>query len=304
MKGFHRILLGMSHTPADNELLRYAALAARACCATTVSCVHVLPLETRRPEEGDAASPRDQVLAALEETVRGHFTGAPPETRTRVEVLKGPRLDRLLHFALEQEADVTLVGHRPGRGRRRALALRLAMKAPCPVWVVPERAPATLQRILVPVDFSDPSADALRLAASLAETAGGVECFTLHVASPEPTLLSDDPGKVPQTCAHEAYVQWLASAGCSGIRAEPLFESGRHVGDTVVRVAGERQVDLIVMGTRGRSPSAAILLGSTTEHTILDSPIPVLAVKASGAPMGLLEALLEDSQRGPAPQFN
>jgi outer membrane protein OmpA-like peptidoglycan-associated protein len=53
--------------------------------------------------------------------------------------------------------DLILVGHGRGHSGKRALARRLAMKAPCSVWVVPEGAPARLNRILVPVDFSDPS---------------------------------------------------------------------------------------------------------------------------------------------------
>jgi hypothetical protein len=58
-------------------------------------------------------------------------------------------------------------------------------------------------------------------------------------------------------------------------------------------VADREGADLIVMSTRGRSRSAAILLGSVTEETIIESRLPLLAVKHFGARMGVLEALLD-----------
>jgi hypothetical protein len=47
------------------------------------------------------------------------------------------------------------------------------------------------------------------------------------------------------------------------------------------------------MGTRGRSRSAGVLIGSETDRVLAKSTIPVLAVKRSGANLGLLEALLD-----------
>jgi hypothetical protein len=65
------------------------------------------------------------------------------------------------------------------------------------------------------------------------------------------------------------------------------------VAHAIGRVAQRISADLIMMGTRGRSRSAAILLGSVTEATILQTRLPLLAVKHYGARMGLLEALLD-----------
>ena len=48
-----------------------------------------------------------------------------------------------------------------------------------------------------------------------------------------------------------------------------------------------------MMATRGRSQSAAILLGSVTEEMIIETPMPLLAVKHFGARMGVLQALLD-----------
>jgi len=56
--------------------------------------------------------------------------------------------------------------------------------------------------------------------------------------------------------------------------------------ETILWVAANRQVDLIVMGTRGRSRSAAIPFSSAVERTIIESRISVLAVKEFDARLG------------------
>jgi nucleotide-binding universal stress UspA family protein len=49
--------------------------------------------------------------------------------------------------------------------------------------------------------------------------------------------------------------------------------------------------DLIVIGARGRTGAAGILLGTVTEQLIRVSPVPVLAIKKKGECIGVLRAL-------------
>jgi sulfate permease, SulP family len=71
------------------------------------------------------------------------------------------------------------------------------------------------------------------------------------------------------------------------------------------RVAAQRGCDLVVMASRGRSRSAAILLGSVTEATIVETRVPLLVVKHFGAQLGMLQALLEKGFRQKQnPQFD
>jgi nucleotide-binding universal stress UspA family protein len=67
---------------------------------------------------------------------------------------------------------------------------------------------------------------------------------------------------------------------------------GADVAATIVNEAERRRASLIVMGTRGRTKSASILLGSVTQQVIQQAHCPVLALKSAGAPMNLAEAVL------------
>ena len=79
---------------------------------------------------------------------------------------------------------------------------------------------------------------------------------------------------------------FMKSHDTGSVRVAPLYLEGIHPADTIRRVADERGTDLVVMGTRGRSPSAGILLGSVAQETLIASRVPVLVVQGSPEEMG------------------
>jgi nucleotide-binding universal stress UspA family protein len=54
---------------------------------------------------------------------------------------------------------------------------------------------------------------------------------------------------------------------------------GGDVAGELLRVAAEEQVELIVLGLRRRTPVGKLILGSTAQRILLESPVPVLSVK-------------------------
>ena len=58
--------------------------------------------------------------------------------------------------------------------------------------------------------------------------------------------------------------------------------SGRDPVDEIVAMADERDVDLVVIGMRRRSPVGKLLMGSAAQRILLEAGCPVLAVKVAG----------------------
>ena len=56
--------------------------------------------------------------------------------------------------------------------------------------------------------------------------------------------------------------------------------SGREIADELLVASREEQAELVVIGLRRRSPVGKLLLGSTSQRVLLESDVPVLAVKA------------------------
>ena len=267
-----------------------------------VRFVHILPA----PQAGSPAHEHDRALQELERAVGEAFLNVPDNVKSYCDVLKGPLSDRLMGFAAEQDVDLILLGHRPdhpaGRG---SLVRRLAMQAPCSIWIVPHGSPLSLKRIMVPVDFSQPAADAMCVAASMATMCGEAEFLALHVYSNEAVLTYEEDDPVLLGQMEEAFEQFIAPIDCRDVTVTPLFEEGTNVAHTIHRVAREQNVNLKVMATRGRSRSATILLGSVTEGVIIEARTPVLVVKHFGARLGVLQVILDRRfrQRG-SPQFD
>jgi nucleotide-binding universal stress UspA family protein len=285
MQFFARFTVALAADPSDAGLLTYARTMRDAAADRGAwAFVHVLP-----PANSAAGAPlrshRD-ALKAVENSAS--VLGA----NTATHVFSGSRLDKLLEFAAEWKADCILVGHRDDRSGRRSLARRLAMKAPCSVWMVPEGSPAAVSRVLAPVDFSDASADSLTRAALIASRAGVERLITLHVTE------SDRAG------AEEGFRRFLAPLDLFGVNVESRVEESGMVSRAVLRVAEAEQCDLIVMGSRGLGRSAAVLLGSESEQVLAESQRPVLVTRRRGERIGVLQVLLDrDFQTQEEPRF-
>jgi len=139
------------------------------------------------------------------------------------------------------------------------------------------------RRILYPTDFSENAAAAWPVALQMAEQLGAV-LFLLHVApgpSPTPeTFLAAEQWReiiAAQRTEAEAELRALVS-NAPDVKAEILVTRGVPFLE-IVRVAAERKVDLIVMGTHGRTGLAHALLGSVAEKVVRMAACPVLTVR-------------------------
>lgn len=284
MQRYRHLMVGLTRTSGDAGLIRYAAMVARLGTISAVRFVHVLP--------ESAASDHERVRGEFSDLVRSNFANVPTSVPVSVDVLNGPLTDRLLAHVAEQAVDLVLIGDHTGASRR-VLARRLAMKAPCSVWLVPEGAKDHVRRILVPIDFSESAADCIRVATSMAKLIGQAECLALHVYFNEAMVTYEGYDEVIRGGEAEAFARFIAPIDRQGIDVKPIFEEGANVAHAITRAAERHQADLIVMGTRGRSRSAAVLLGSVTEEMISETRVPLLAVKHFGARMSVLQALLD-----------
>jgi nucleotide-binding universal stress UspA family protein len=143
-----------------------------------------------------------------------------------------------------------------------------------------------ITRILVPTDFSTTADAALEYAVTLAERFGaslqmlhvlndpfvvdgiGAEAYIPETPALRNAMLKDARERLRHRAApREPEVP---------IETEVLFGHGAR---TIAEYAAERGVDLIVMGTHGRTGFAHLLLGSVAERLVRTAPCPVLTVR-------------------------
>jgi len=147
-----------------------------------------------------------------------------------------------------------------------------------------------LDRVLVPTDFSDYSRPAMIHGCAMAARFEA-ELHLLHVV-PDPAML------IPEAAAFsvetmQAQSETLVNDAQAALQKLPPdgWENKRaiirevRVGAAFMEIidyAREASIDLIVIGTHGRSGLMHVLMGSVAERIVRKSPCPVLTVKPEG----------------------
>jgi nucleotide-binding universal stress UspA family protein len=146
------------------------------------------------------------------------------------------------------------------------------------------------KKIMVPLDGSKNSKDALNVAIEIAKKFGG-KVTLVHVYSSGGVFgapaISDAYTEVPVAVAYRENVRQLgnkiledgkAKVEDEGIEVETILEEG-HVVQEISKMSQGSNFDLIVMGTRGRSEIAELLLGSVSNGVVQHAACPVLLVR-------------------------
>lgn len=136
-----------------------------------------------------------------------------------------------------------------------------------------------IQRILVPVDFSETSRQALVVASSWAK-ALGADLHILHVGGIGSPGYEDAVGEFPKMqSAIESKVrdEWIAVGGSADLPAGSLtihvrlgwpYGKGQAAWQEIVEVATVISADMVILGTHGHTGLKHVWLGSTAERVV------------------------------------
>ena len=194
-------------------------------------------------------------------------------------------------------ADLIIIGTRGNTGFKRLLlgsvaeeVVRIADQPVLTVHPGDDRPIGPVRKLLFPTDFS-PAADQALAVANLilsgSENAEIVLVHTYQIASTVVPLGGFGKGASrlfvanAHQLAQQATEPSVEALRSKGFRVEVVIARGDPAA-IVTELAAERDVDVIVMGTRGHSKLRQILLGSTAERIVEHAPCPVLTVHRRG----------------------
>jgi nucleotide-binding universal stress UspA family protein len=240
------------------------------------------------------AADRDQLLADTRAFIEAE---AAPGVAIAAVVREGNTAAEIVDQATDMNADLLVMGTHGRSGFERLLlgsvTEKVLRKARCPVLTVPRRlpdavpsGPVLFKRILCAVDFSESSMHALTYALSLAQEADG--CLTVvHVLGAEFAgqvgIGEEHLGLAALQLQQEQEARTLldkavpdsAAAYC---KAETMLPRGKPWRE-ILRIAADRQAELIVIGVHGREAADLMFFGSTTQHVVREATCPVLTLR-------------------------
>jgi|HubBroStandDraft_4_1064222.scaffolds.fasta_scaffold764885_1 nucleotide-binding universal stress UspA family protein len=143
--------------------------------------------------------------------------------------------------------------------------------------------------ILSPIDFSNHSEDAVKVAADLASRLGAELCL-VHVVPMLPRLPSvsaffheAEYEQALHNDADQRLRQMALTLGQNGLKVITTVGTANDVGMELLRIAEQNNADLIVIATHGITGWHKLAFGSVTEKVLRMANCPVLVLKAKAA---------------------
>lgn len=302
MLKIEKILYATDFSPCSRQALPHAVFLAEEFEAE-LHVIHALVPHWERLDISDLPSPtRQDLLERLEENAREEMDELLSEldlsdlTVRRVLRRDAHVAPMILGYVQEEDVDVVVLGTHGRRGPGRLLlgsvAEEVVRLASCPVLTIKEleepRPVEEAERILVPIDFSDHSKEALRYARELA-VRYDAHLQLLHVVQQimlPSFYIPGAPGVFP---TNFQAIEGTAEQNLEDLMKAPGPEVPFEVhvltappAMGIADFAASHDTDLIVIATHGLTGLDRILAGSTAEGVTRLARCPVFTVKSFG----------------------
>ena len=218
-----------------------------------------------------------------------------------IHALKGNPFAEVCRLARDVDIDLIVIATRGQTGLKHLLlgstTERIVRYSPCPVLVARPadsrsdngklpQGQIGFRKILVPVDFSEPSSNGLAFATSFARRFKS-KLLLLHSVNLEYYVASDEyarydfPELLRETeqAARQQLNDLVRKRDWAGMEVQAVLKIG-HAGQQICAGAQDFGTDLIITSTHGRTGLKHVLLGSTAEYVVRHAHCSVLVVPA------------------------
>jgi universal stress protein E len=278
------IVAATDFSTRSNRALRQAGLLARSPDAE-LHLVHVVdedqPAELVRIEEREAQRMLVEQIASMPELQNVHCYPI---------VIKGHPFDGILRAAAAADADLVVMGAHRKQFLRDIFTgttiERVIRGGKYPVLMVNNEAQRQYERVLVPTDLSNTSADAIRIGlsagflrddrTSLLHAFSAMGKARLKTSGADASIVSGYVENERER-AMEELSKFLVANGFDARPWSLRVTEGVPM-QVIARTVSEEQPDLLLMGTHGRTGLLRAFIGSVTEETLRSLDVDVLAV--------------------------
>lgn len=301
MYSIKRLMVGLDFTPIDEQLIAYAYLLQEVLNIEKISFFHTSKdLELTKEQElckGEGLTTEETLKACMLNNVQQVFKG---EEKCKYEVaLKHGKIpEDILKWAKAKDIDLILMGKKTGTKTADKIPGKVAKLSKSSILIYPSDARQVMKKIVVLVDFSEHSKTAVQAAVAMGQHSP-VDITCLHVYNLPIGWYKTGKSKEDYTSilgsnAEKSYKKLLEGMehDNASIRLESRFADEESPAKVMFNYAEKEGADLLVIGSKGRTQAAEVLLGSMAVKILeLDKSIPLMVVKNKADNMDFLEAL-------------
>lgn len=294
-----KILFPTDFSPSASQALNHAVYLAQKYRAE-LHMLHVIVLHQDDPYNPEHHFPDlESIHARVRELAAQQMTASVEQQEMADLVIKRTQrrevsaAPAIVEYAEEQDIDLIVMGTHGRRGVRHLLVgsvtEEVVRMAPCAVLSVRSKGEprplSEIRHVLAPVDFSEDSQEALRVARNVAANYEA-DLQVLHVWENvvHPAFynmgamsIKDIQPDIEERTMKAMRDLYTATEG-RNVRVEYFAVEG-HAAREIVHFAEEHESDIIVISTHGLTGMNHFLLGSVSEKVVRRAPCPVLVVK-------------------------
>jgi nucleotide-binding universal stress UspA family protein len=301
-----KILIGLDLSEMDKTMAKFADFLSKNSGVEEIFFVNIVK-NLQIPKDILKEFPNmisDVIKERKEKMEKAYLQNADgnKEIKINFEVLAGKIADSVLLFSKKQDIDLIVIGRREKAEINGALSQRLARRAACSLLIIPEGSEPTMDKILVPSDFSDYSELAIEQAVEMAvrndeKTEIVIQnVFTVPTGYHYTGKTYNEFSEVMRKNAEKDYKKFIRKIDTKGLKFKVVYshDTNDDVTTDMLDKAREIGANAIIIGAKGRTATTAFFLGSITERLIqLNSDIPLLVIRPKGKNAGILEFIKE-----------
>jgi nucleotide-binding universal stress UspA family protein len=292
MESLNKWLVGLDLTDLDQSIIKYTKLLSDILRPQHIEFVHIAhrlsdSVHLHLPDSL-TLPPHDELKSAVEKKLFNVFSDADPVS---CEILDGTVKFDLWRESYIKDIDLFIAGSKPKHKGRGLIPKKFVRKSFCSVLFIPEEAPDNINKIWVPIDFSEPSGEALNQALQMSQKVKPrAHVYAHHVYQlPHGYFYKGFPrNEIIRAIKQESENQYVEFVKQFNPQMLPLiscftelFQS--YAANSIKQEAEHQSADLIVMAAGGKSRLSRFFLGSETEEllqTEMQVPLMILKKKA------------------------
>ncbi|OYX23916.1 MAG: universal stress protein [Algoriphagus sp. 32-45-6] len=303
MKYFPKAMIGLDLTEMDDILIKKTAAYVEFLGIEKCYFLHVAK-DLEIPQEildqyPNLIAPSDESIEAIIKNKLQELN-FPKHIEVEVFVQEGSHpLDTFLRWAKLKDVDLIIMGRKEDLAGSGVLANGVAKKAPCSILLFQEkRAVIFPKKIVIPTDFSQHNhmiyAFGERIAEELQAELVPVHLVKVPHGYSKTGKSYEEFAEIMKENALKDFKKYASKHNHSHLNCEILIDDERNPGEQIVEFAQKIGGDMLLLGSRGRTSSAAVILGSTAEKLIQSNKsLPMLIFKRKGETMGFFDALFK-----------
>lgn len=279
MRKIDAFLVCLDLSNKDKQVLSHASTLVKSLQPEKLVFFHSL---YKDDGEGETRISSDEALSRLSNRVDEWFKGGA-SLETEYFVCEGPPIREIVNYASRIDIDLILCGKSTTKKDHDLVPHRIARRAPCSVLLLPHDSHVSFNKILVAVDRSENSREALCVASRVSARDEEAKIILVEaIDMPHGSQMSIGANRFVdlRARAREQLEKFARESGMDEVIFEATVASNLKASTAILETARKRNATMIVMGSKGKGAVAATLLGSTVENVAKGTNIPLLIVKS------------------------